>query len=263
MSPQHSFQGPVATSGEGSSGQYGKTFLQSADSLPQASLKGTQSRMEPTDLHDALTDEIRTMHINEDEIHEGSESLGDVRENGALQLNAVFDDDQTHLSNSSTKPTSFDSKSMASVTTFAMDEKDSLRPDDSASVQAVDEEDSFSGPASGAPNSVTGSEAGARAYRDLFRESSTQKIRGILGGPHHLPDGNIHITGPIPSDSVSNSFLVSNPEDFQNMKPLHGFPDGPDEKLLEAMDSPKDRLMLLQLEEKVRNFIQDSKFVGP
>lgn len=265
MPPQHTSQPPATASDERNTGHHEPTVLHKSpdSSSSQSSQKEPQHQIQPTVLLETLTKEIRTMRINGEESREGSESSGDGRGNGALQLNAAFDDDQTHLSNSSTKPTSFDSKSMASVTTFAMDEKDSLRPDDSASVQAVDEEDSFSGPASGAPNSVTGSEAGARGYRDLFRESSTQKIRGILGGPHRLPDGNIHISGPIPPDSVSNNFVIPGSEDFQNLKPLHGFPDGPDEKLLEAMNSPKDRLMLLQLEEKVRNFIQDSKFVCP
>jgi hypothetical protein len=265
MSPQHTSHVPAAASDASSNTRHEQTVLHESldSSLSQSHLKETQHQIQPTVLLETLTNEIRTMQINGEETREGSESSGDGRDNGALQLNAAFDDDQTHLSNSSTKPTSFDSKSMASVTTFAMDEKDSLRPDDSASVQAVDEEDSFSGPASGAPNSVTGSEAGARGYRDLFRESSTQKTRGIIGGPHRLPDDNIHIAGSIPPDSVSNNFIIPGTEDFQNMKPLHGFPNGPDEKLLEAMNSPKDRLMLLQLEEKVRNFIQDSKFVGP
>ncbi|KKA18644.1 hypothetical protein T310_7389 [Rasamsonia emersonii CBS 393.64] len=145
---------------------------------------------------------VQSLELSEQQGREGSESSGEERVNGVLQRETSFDDDQTHLSNSSTKPTSFDSKSMASVTTFAMDEKDSLRPDD---------------------------------------------------------NGDIRVTGTIPPDSVSNNFVVPNSGNFQAGKPLHGFPEEPDEKLLEAMSSPKDRLLLLQLEEKIRNFIQDSK----
>lgn len=200
---------------------------------------------------------VQSLELSEQQAREGSLSSGEGRVNGVLQRETSFDDDQTHLSNSSTKPTSFDSKSMASVTTFAMDEKDSLRPDDSASVQAADEEESLSGPASGAPNSLTGSEAGARGFRESFREGSSQKIRGIVpAAVHRFPDG------AIPPDSVSNNFVVPNSENFQTGKPLHGFPEEPDEKLLDAMGSPKDRLFLLQLEEKIRNFIQDSKCVA-
>lgn len=54
-----------------------------------------------------------------------------------------IEDERSHLSDSSTKPASFDTKSMASENTFGMDEKESLRPDDSASVQAADEDEPF------------------------------------------------------------------------------------------------------------------------
>jgi hypothetical protein len=209
---------------------------------------------------EGLDSRVQGLILSEQRELEGSESSGDGRANGTLQREASFDDDQTHLSNSSTKPTSFDSKSMASVTTFAMDEKDSLRPDDSASVQAADEEESLSGPASGAPNSLTGSEAGARGFRDPFREANSQRIRGLMPpAVRRFPDGDIRVTGAIPPDSVSNNFVVANPDDFETAKPLHGFPSEPDDKLLEAMNSPKDRLLLLQLEEKIRNFIEDAK----
>lgn len=201
-----------------------------------------------------IEDGVERLAMNEKRESEFSQSPG------VLQRKASFDDDQTHLSNSSTKPTSFDSKSMASVTTFAMDEKDSLRPDDSASVQAADEDDSLSGPASGAPNSLTGSEAGARVYRDL-KDGIAQRNRGLLPvSIQRFPDGDIGISGTIPPDSVANNFVVNNNQpDFEPGKSLNGYPLDPDEKLLEAMDSPKDRLFLLQLEEKIRDFIQDSK----
>ncbi|KAJ5281911.1 hypothetical protein N7478_007283 [Penicillium angulare] len=180
-------------------------------------------------------------------------------ESGILKRDNFFDDDRTHLSSSSTKMTNFDSKSLASVTTFAMDEKDSVRPDDSASVQAIDEEESLSGPASGAPNSVTGSEAGARAFRDHFRDVNAQRPRGILPVPDPISSGgNQRGLVAIPPDSVSNNFVVpADPGGLQDDQLLHGFPLDPDEKLLEAMKSPKDRLLILQLEEKIRSFIKD------
>ncbi|KAI9877613.1 MAG: hypothetical protein M1823_007076, partial [Watsoniomyces obsoletus] len=70
----------------------------------------------------------------------GHMSLGTNGIKGAESADSI-EDDQSHLSNSSTKQQSFETKSMASVTTFAMDEKESLRPDDSASVRAVDDDD--------------------------------------------------------------------------------------------------------------------------
>ncbi|KAJ5768848.1 hypothetical protein N7520_003407 [Penicillium odoratum] len=183
----------------------------------------------------------------------------DDSESGLPKRDNFFDDDRTHLSTSSTKLTNFDSKSLASVTTFAMDEKDSVRPDDSASVQAIDEEESLSGLATGAPNSVTGSEAGGRGYRDQFRDGNGQRPRGILPLAGPLYNGGLQRTaGTIPPDSVSNNFVIAaNPDCLQDNQPLNGFPLEPDEKLLEAMKSPKDRLMILQLEENIRCFIQD------
>jgi hypothetical protein len=74
-----------------------------------------------------------------------------------------------------------------------------------------------------------------------------------------FPDGEIRAASTIPPDSVSNNFVVTNQAEFQPGTALNGYPLEPDEKLLEAMSSPKDRLLLLQLEEKIRVFIQDSK----
>jgi hypothetical protein len=53
--------------------------------------------------------------------------------------------------------------------------------------------------------------------------------------------------------------IPANPDNIQDGQNLHGFPLDPDEKLLEAMKSPKDRLLILQLEEKIRHFIKDSR----
>ncbi|PCH07527.1 Single-stranded nucleic acid binding R3H [Penicillium occitanis (nom. inval.)] len=207
-----------------------------------------------------IEDGVERLSMTEKHDLEFSQSSGEIRGTVMLQREASFEDDQTHLSNSSTKPTSFDSKSMASVTTFAMDEKDSLRPDDSASVQAADEDDSLSGPASGAPNSLTGSEAGVRAYRDNIKDGILQRQRGVLPMPiQRYPDSDLGLSGAIPPDSVANNFIVSNQPDFVPGKSLNGYALEPDEKLLEAMGSPKDRLFLLQLEEMIRDFIQDSK----
>ncbi|EAU30695.1 conserved hypothetical protein [Aspergillus terreus NIH2624] len=202
---------------------------------------------------DGLTQAVQDVHIIGKKGQESPDYSSEGHENGALKRETSFEDDRTHLSSSSTKPTSFDSKSMASVTTFAMDEKDSLRPDDSASVQAIDEEESLSGPASGAPNSLTGSESGARGLRDI------QRARAALQNAGPLFDPNQRVNG-LP-DSIPNNFVIPNHDAFQSGQPIamHPFPLEPDEKLLEAMKSPKDRLLILQLEEKVRNFIQHSK----
>lgn len=190
--------------------------------------------------------------------NENPSSLLSRHNSDLLKRENSFEDDRTHLSTSSTKLTNFDSKSLASVTTFAMDEKDSVRPDDSASVQAIDEEESLSGLASGATNSVAGSETGSRMFREQFRDGIPTRPRGILPMSSHLFLGPQPLNGAIPPDSVANNFAIPvNPDSIQDGQNIHGFPLEPDEKLLEAMKSPKDRLLILQLEEKIRDFIEN------
>ncbi|KAJ5226720.1 uncharacterized protein N7469_006726 [Penicillium citrinum] len=223
------------------------------------SIKQTSSLSDPCvdDLGRAVQDIDIT--LQNDRLGSGSSLNG--QENGLLKREDSFDDDRTHLSNSSTKMTNFDSKSLASVTTFAMDEKDSVRPDDSASVQAIDDEESLSGPASGAPNSVTGSEAGGRGIRDQFRDGSALRPRGVLPVPGPLFNGGSQ-RGAVAvfPDSVSNNFIApANPGSIPDGSGVQGLPQEPDEKLLEAMKTPKDRLLILQLEEKITNFIKDSE----
>lgn len=212
----------------------------------------------------SLDNAVRDLDITglKDKQTPGSQT--DTREDAVNKPDSAFGDDQTHLSNSSTKPTSFDSKSVVSVATFAMDEKESLRPDDSASVQAAEEEDSLSGQVSSAPNSRMGSEASGRRPRQNYGDgpenlATSQRTPGALApGPQF--NGGIQIAGAPPNPAPDN-YAMTNPDSFQNNSSLHGFPKEPDEKLLEAMNTPKDRLLLLQLEEKIVSFIKDSKYV--
>ena len=172
-----------------------------------------------------------------------------------LRQSAKMEDEKTHLSVSSTKAPSLDGKSIASMTTFAMDEKESIRPDDSASVQAAEEEDSNSGPGSGAQNSRFGSEAGAKAFHSQLQEISQQRgiplPRRIMGAapaegqangiPQNLP---VHQGAP----NLGHQGLPIVPQYSYSM---------PDEKLLEALNGPKDRLFVLQLEQQFIQFLQD------
>ncbi|KAK2760879.1 hypothetical protein FQN54_002119 [Arachnomyces sp. PD_36] len=207
-----------------------------------------------------IDDAVRDLNINALKEKEISGSQTEPQEDTVNKTEGAFEDDQTHLSNSSTKPTSFDSKSVVSVATFAMDEKESLRPDDSASVQAAEEVESLNGRVSSAPNSRMGSEASERPrhnYTDGPEHLATsQRTPGILpSGPQF--NGGLQIAGAPPSNPIGDNFVMSNPDAFQNDPNLNGFPTEPDEKLLEAMNSPKDRLLLLQLEEKIVSFIKD------
>ncbi|RVX71423.1 hypothetical protein B0A52_04995 [Exophiala mesophila] len=165
-----------------------------------------------------------------------------------------LEDDRSHLSNSSSKLQGFDTKSMASVTTFAMDEKESIRPDDSASVRAVDDDELSNAP------------RGSEVSSSLARAGPRAKISGVTIAPrryHTLTLTNPPRFGDLPvspiaqEDSPPHRSLVEHESDTpselqERSQPL---PVAPDEKLLDALATPKDRLPLLQLEEKVLNFL--------
>lgn len=163
-----------------------------------------------------------------------------------------------------TKPPSLDGKSITSGTTFALDEKESLRPDDSASVKAAaEDDDAFSIRGSLiAPGSRMGSEVAVRMHQIQLGDMPPRMITTRV--PLHINSQGVST----PPSSGSDKQPVT-----EAKLPLvagAATPDGglggnmfyrqnPDEKLLEAIQSPKDRLFLLRLEEQVINFVQDSK----
>ena len=165
-----------------------------------------------------------------------------------LQYKPKLDDEKTHLSVSSTKAPSLDGKSVVSIATFAMDEKESIRPDDSASVQAAEDDDSNSGPGSGAQNSRFGSEAGGKAFHAQLREISNQRPLPPKVSEEHRPVPHVN---PATMTSVPPSL---GPQDM-SLAPQYSY-WMPDEKLLDALESPKDRLFLLQIEQQIISFIQ-------
>lgn len=180
-----------------------------------------------------------------------------------VELAEAFPEDSFQRTDSGselgTKPPSLDGKSITSGTTFALDEKESLRPDDSASVKAAEDDDTFSARGSIVAGSRIGSEAAARAYRaQLYEVTDRRNMQPMQ--EHQIPGA---IT---PQSGSSDQHVV----DDLKPKPLvgsAGVPDAfnlfyrqtPDEKLLEALDSPKDRIFLLRLEQDVIEFVKDSK----
>lgn len=172
---------------------------------------------------------------------------------------------QVSSSSGSAKPPSLDGKSVTSGTTFALDEKESLRPDDSASVKATEDEDAVHS-STGMPDSRTGSDDGVQrvlhdAFRDQLREiscmESTQK-----GPPQTFAQGVNPAQGvlyvPPPGSGVGTIPGQHRPAPITN--PNMEFP--PDPKLLEALDSPKDRIMVLKLEQDIVDFVKDAKEVS-
>ena len=182
--------------------------------------------------------------------------------NNAGRPGLRFEDDQTHISCSSTKPASSDSRSATSGVTYAMDERESLRPDDSASTKAAEDEDSNSGPASGAPSSRVGSEAGGRAFQDQYYE-----IGRIGPGSHRIQPayrrgipGIAEEASPpafAPLDPISTA-PINTADAFISKPSLYPPVCKPDEKLLEALESSKDRLFLMRLEQEVITFVKNS-----
>lgn len=157
-----------------------------------------------------------------------------------------------------TKPPSLDGKSITSGTTFALDEKESLRPDDSASVKAAEDDDTFSGRGSIVAGSRIGSEAAARAYRAQFYEADRRSMQ---------PMQERQSQGIITPQSGSSSQQTTDDGKPKALVGVPGVPDAfnlfyrqtPDEKLLEALETPKDRIFLLRLEQDVIEFVKDSK----
>ncbi|KAF2635095.1 hypothetical protein P280DRAFT_474011 [Massarina eburnea CBS 473.64] len=198
------------------------------------------------------------------------ESKGDETEKPrpsiALVKFSAAEDSTTQLSSSdgSAKPASIDGKSVASGTTFALDEKESIRPDDSASLRAVEEEDVTSPPESNAAGSRVGSDSEARAFRAQLHEIAVmgpQPQRGIVpgrfpnpstNGPPTLYDPNQPANGMgRPMSQPLGNGIPAGPS-AQNMPAI------PDEKLIEALQSPRDRLFVVKIEQDFIDFIKDS-----
>ncbi|RYP72509.1 hypothetical protein DL771_004149 [Monosporascus sp. 5C6A] len=186
-----------------------------------------------------------------------------AKSQGKADTGASGSDDHSQRadSNSETgaKAPSLDGKSVTSGTTFALDEKESLRPDDSASVKAAAEDDEiYSIRSSLITTSRIGSEV-ARVHRLRIGDMPERRIvktvtevqdQGVLT-PQSGASGQQQ-----PAGNPQNLALAPNtvPSDYTSVYGQH-----PDEKLLEAMQSPKDRLFLLRLEQDVINFVQTSK----
>lgn len=192
---------------------------------------------------------------------DGSGSIPE-RQKSNLSRETPSDESQKCDSSSSelgTKPPSLDGKSITSGTTFALDEKESLRPDDSASVKAAAEDDDTL--------SIRGSlVAGSRMSSDV-----ALRTKGVL--PVDLADRRPTQVAMVPSPHGILNPSASAPLDhvpaLNAATPLNadGSPDAlnviyrqaPDEKLLLALTSPRDRFFLLRLEKDVIDFVQDSK----
>lgn len=155
---------------------------------------------------------------------------------------------------------------MTSRTTLTLDEKESIRPDDSASMQAAPEEDGFSASGSMLALSNRDSDTDARAFREQLHEidqtgMANPVTQGILPPSGILASGSIHAgklfsaAGLMPNIQLAHT--LSSPQQLR--APPNNLIIPPDEKLLEALASPKDRLFVLKIEQDMIDFVKDSK----
>ena len=179
------------------------------------------------------------------------------------------DEDRSHLSSSSTKPASFGTKSTVSENTFALDEKESLRPDDSASVQATDEDEPFFvAPVSSRADpqmALDGSHSSLRRPTHdgpvTVSHAASRLPLTLMANPPRFGDIMPNMPPGYPQNGTPLTSFATNPNSADSLQQYSAASVSPDEKLVEAMGTPKDRLLLLQLEEKFLAFIAQSKYV--
>lgn len=195
-------------------------------------------------------------------------TLGEQRPLDRLPKTVAIDESgaQSSSSDGSAKPPSIDGKSTTSGTTFALDEKESLRPDDSASTRAaLDEEDISSAPGSVVAGSRVGSDHGARAFSDQLHEISAMGSlaqRDCLPVRSH-PSTRLTQNGIIGIIPMTHGLAQPSPSIAPDaMQAIPGVVAVPDEKLLEALRSPKDRVWVLKLEQDVNDFMRSKTYVS-
>lgn len=225
---------------------------------------------------ESLADSFRKVSISPCLVVNGSSP---VKDSSMSAYPASFPEDVYQRNDSGsdigTKPPSLDGKSITSGTTFALDEKESLRPDDSASVKAAEDDDTFSGRGSIVAGSRIGSEAAgkhnppplskhnlikvARAYHSQIYDAQR---RSMLPPLESQPQGTLTpqsgssgqlVAGNLPQQSFKG--VLPTKDDFHNIF----YKTSPDEKLMEAMEEPRNRIFLLRLEQDVINFVRDTK----
>ncbi|PFH62725.1 hypothetical protein XA68_12153 [Ophiocordyceps unilateralis] len=182
------------------------------------------------------------------------------RQRAAVSRESVSDESQKCDSSSElgTKPPSLDGKSITSGTTFALDEKESLRPDDSASVKAAaEDDDAFSHRGSLITGSRLSSEVAARGRSiqlgDIPERRSAERPLGTPG--HGIPTPQSSASERPPAVNPVMPLSTEMSSDALNVI----YRQAPDDKLLDALTSPRDRYFLLRLEKDVIDFVQDSK----
>ena len=189
-------------------------------------------------------------------VNGSTSSPSPAKSQGKADHSTPVSDDHSQRADSNsemeTKPPSLDGKSITSGTTFALDEKESLRPDDSASVKGgAEEEEGFSVKGPQAPR------MSERVHRLRIGDMPERRIVQIL--PESVDQGVMTPQSGASSQQPPPDAPQSIPQSAAALEYPSVYGKNPDDKLLEAMQSPKDRLFLLRLEQDVVNFVQSSK----
>ncbi|KAI2639995.1 hypothetical protein GGS21DRAFT_390703 [Xylaria nigripes] len=244
---------PTQTQSLTASAEEGRTFASHSNGAPSSN-KADDLNIPPVKAN--TTASTPSLVVN------GSSSLvveSQVKNDSVASMSDDVSQRADSNSEMGTKAPSLDGKSITSGTTFALDEKESLRPDDSASVKAAAEDDeAFSVRSSLLATSRISSE-NARMHRLRIGDMPEKRIVPILLPETQdqgiaTPQSGASSQQPPPEQPQALGAAASSSDAFKSM-----YGQNPDEKLLEAMKSHKDRLFLLRLEQDVINFVQSSK----
>ncbi|KAI9886781.1 MAG: hypothetical protein M1823_001424 [Watsoniomyces obsoletus] len=161
----------------------------------------------------------------------------------------------------STKPSSVDGRSAVSGATFG--EKESLRPDDSASIKAIEDDD----------DADVGSDAGVESSRPVSRRDEGEPsvpalpdgrssedealVTSLVASVEELPSTVVvdDPTNDTPAGDLPSALAGS--VDLNGSQVPLGLPLEPDVLLVEALDDPRDRMFVLHLEQDFITFINN------
>ena len=161
------------------------------------------------------------------------------------------------------KKDSSDTKSVTSRTTLTLDEKESLRPDDSASMQGAQDEDVVSPADSLHAGVKLDVNPDVRAFRDQLYEIDKHGGKRVHLAQRPVSSGSApqqqNGTAVYPPIGPTPHVLDVDQARDQAGGPPAGLVFPPDDKLVEALNSPKDRLFVLKIEQDFIDFIKSSK----
>lgn len=262
LTMKENYGGPFSPSG-GAGPVLTQEAQDPAFDAPSRSLKNIDMSRQETSLGDVAQtlDELRLGSNAPGIVIKSDDVLVDTDQPPSRESGS--DDSQKADSSSElgTKPPSLDGKSYTSGTTFALDEKESLRPDDSASVKAAGEDDdAFSIRGSLIAGSRMGSEVAGRTRVIQLGDMPERRLMQVTsGGSSHGILTPQSTSSEQPSGHIPEMPVLQRADSSSDALNLI-YQQAPDDKLIEAMASSKDRLFLLKLEKEVVDFVQNSKY---